>query len=178
MRYPQHPNPPIYRTHPRTLTSLLYDGLVHVVRTYVSQIERKDNHEGVAKLKRSELMLRSPPKPSPHPCGHQSMKFSTAFLASCMVAARSVRAFTLQSSRLVYSRAFIPKRRTMTTTTALNANVLKLTSPSDLLSDVDIFIFDCDGVIWRVRAVISLLAIQWPVLIRREILLLLYRAIP
>lgn len=42
--------------------------------------------------------------------------------------------------------------RTFTaTTTALNANVLKLTEPAkDLLPGVDVFIFDCDGVIWRV----------------------------
>lgn len=38
-----------------------------------------------------------------------------------------------------------------TTTTMLRANVLKLSQPSkDLLSGVDVFIFDCDGVIWRV----------------------------
>jgi hypothetical protein len=37
------------------------------------------------------------------------------------------------------------------TSTVLNANVLKLTEPdSQLLSNVDVFIFDCDGVIWRV----------------------------
>ena len=36
-------------------------------------------------------------------------------------------------------------------TTKLNANVLKLTEPkSQLLDQVDVFIFDCDGVIWRV----------------------------
>ena len=38
-----------------------------------------------------------------------------------------------------------------TTTTALNANVLRLSDPQrELLDNVDIFIFDCDGVIWRV----------------------------
>ena len=38
--------------------------------------------------------------------------------------------------------------RSFGTTTALRANVLKLTEPSkDLLSSVDVFIFDCDGVI-------------------------------
>ena len=38
-----------------------------------------------------------------------------------------------------------------TTTTALNANVLRLSDPQrELLENVDIFIFDCDGVIWRV----------------------------
>ena len=29
------------------------------------------------------------------------------------------------------------------------ANAPKLTTPSDLLDDVDVFIFDCDGVIWK-----------------------------
>jgi hypothetical protein len=41
-------------------------------------------------------------------------------------------------------------------TTALGANVLKLTQPAkDLLPEVDVFIFDCDGVIWRVRSIIG-----------------------
>ena len=32
------------------------------------------------------------------------------------------------------------------------ANVLKLTEPqTQLLNEVDVLIFDCDGVIWRVR---------------------------
>ena len=42
-------------------------------------------------------------------------------------------------------------RRSFMSTTRLNANVLKLTEPkSQLLDQVDVFIFDCDGVIWRV----------------------------
>jgi len=37
------------------------------------------------------------------------------------------------------------------------ANVLKLSEPqSQLLDQVDVFIFDCDGVIWRVRFVFCL----------------------
>lgn len=41
--------------------------------------------------------------------------------------------------------------KTFSSTTALQANVLKLTEPAkDLLPGVDVFIFDCDGVIWRV----------------------------
>lgn len=41
-------------------------------------------------------------------------------------------------------------------TTALKANVLKLTEPAkDLLPGVDVFIFDCDGVIWRVSVVLD-----------------------
>jgi hypothetical protein len=47
---------------------------------------------------------------------------------------------------------------TATTTTTLSmANVLKLSDPqSELLDQVDVFIFDCDGVIWRVRVVVWL----------------------
>ena len=48
-------------------------------------------------------------------------------------ASASTRAFTLSSSPLQM------------------ANVLKLSDPqTQLLDEVDVFIFDCDGVIWRV----------------------------
>lgn len=47
-----------------------------------------------------------------------------------------------------YTRAF-----TSSTASHHMANVLKLSDPqSELLDEVDVFIFDCDGVIWRVRA--------------------------
>jgi uncharacterized protein YbbC (DUF1343 family) len=42
--------------------------------------------------------------------------------------------------------------------TALKANVMKLTQPArDLLPDVDVFIFDCDGVIWRVSYALEMI---------------------
>lgn len=42
--------------------------------------------------------------------------------------------------------------RALSTTTAMRANVSKLSEPaSQLLDKTDVFIFDCDGVIWRVR---------------------------
>jgi hypothetical protein len=42
-----------------------------------------------------------------------------------------------------------------TATTSLRANVLKLTDPEQqLLKNIDVFIFDCDGVIWRVRELV------------------------
>lgn len=48
-------------------------------------------------------------------------------------------------------RQQVAKRAFTSTTTRLNANVLKLSEPkSQLLDEVDVFIFDCDGVIWRV----------------------------
>jgi hypothetical protein len=44
------------------------------------------------------------------------------------------------------------KRAFTSSATRLHANVPKLSEPkSQLLDDVDVFIFDCDGVIWRVR---------------------------
>jgi hypothetical protein len=45
------------------------------------------------------------------------------------------------------TRAFIPRFSTMQM-----AKVNRLTDPqTQLLDQVDVFIFDCDGVIWRVR---------------------------
>lgn len=44
------------------------------------------------------------------------------------------------------------QRSAFSSTTVLRANVLRLSDPqSELLEKVDVFIFDCDGVIWRVR---------------------------
>lgn len=51
-------------------------------------------------------------------------------------------------------RQQVSRRAFSSSSTKLNANVLKLTEPkSQLLDDVDVFIFDCDGVIWRVSIV-------------------------
>ena len=48
-------------------------------------------------------------------------------------------------------RQHAAKRAFTSSATRLNANVLKLSEPqSQLLDEVDVFIFDCDGVIWRV----------------------------
>ena len=49
--------------------------------------------------------------------------------------------------------------RAFTSSTPLHmANVPKLSDPqSELLDKVDVFIFDCDGVIWRVRMIYDLL---------------------
>jgi 4-nitrophenyl phosphatase/phosphoglycolate phosphatase len=72
-------------------------------------------------------------------------------------------AVTTLFSSLTSAAAFAPARSAFlrstpsTTTTRsfgssvkLNANVLKLSDPtSELLDNVDVFIFDCDGVIWR-----------------------------
>lgn len=74
--------------------------------------------------------------------------------------ATSVRAFSPAASsavtRSTASKYFSSSSSSrMLSSTKLNANVLKLTEPSkDLLPDVDVFIFDCDGVIWRGDSVI------------------------
>lgn len=70
---------------------------------------------------------------------HTIMKFASSVFASLVVGG---------------ARAFAPRpalRTFSTTRTALHANVLKLSDPQkELLDKVDVFIFDCDGVIWRV----------------------------
>ena len=71
-----------------------------------------------------------------------------ASLALFGVASRGVAAFSagsqLRSKASLASRSFTTKPLQM-------ANVLKLTDPqTQLLDQVDVFIFDCDGVIWRV----------------------------
>jgi uncharacterized protein YbbC (DUF1343 family) len=48
-------------------------------------------------------------------------------------------------------RSFVPSKRAFSS--ALYANVLKLSDPAkELLDKTDVFIFDCDGVIWRVSS--------------------------
>ena len=65
---------------------------------------------------------------------------------------------TMFASLLANASAFgvrqqIARRASSSSSTCLGmANVLKLSEPqSQLLDEVDVFIFDCDGVIWRVR---------------------------
>mmetsp|Transcript_20508 Transcript_20508/g.29357 ORF Transcript_20508/g.29357 Transcript_20508/m.29357 type:complete len:362 (+) Transcript_20508:95-1180(+) len=84
---------------------------------------------------------------------------------SAALMATSARAFTssspaasslLRSSSAATSNLLSCRTTSFSTTTSLHANVLKLTEPSkDLLPDVDVFIFDCDGVIWRGDSVID-----------------------
>lgn len=95
---------------------------------------------------------------------HQhSHHLAEAFITSSSHPAMFITKTALTLSLGCTARAFTPAARAFSpltttsrafgSTTALNANVLKLTQPSkDLLSGVDVFIFDCDGVIWRVSA--------------------------
>lgn len=95
------------------------------------------------------------------------MRVSRSVLASVALLARSSTAFfaphritssSSSSTNLAFasSRTAVWGRRqtyySKTTTSSLHAKVVKLSDPqTQLLQDVDIFIFDCDGVIWRVR---------------------------
>jgi hypothetical protein len=75
------------------------------------------------------------------------MKFATtATMFSSLVASAS--AFGVR-----HRHTMIGKRAFVSATKPLRmANVLKLSDPqTQLLDKVDVFIFDCDGVIWRVR---------------------------
>jgi hypothetical protein len=100
------------------------------------------------------------------------MNLSTAarrlLLASPLFAAsRNVAAFSSRKYLPSAVSAFGGHRalKTTTTTRAFTsstplhmANVQKLIDPqSELLDTVDVFIFDCDGVIWRVRMIYDLL---------------------
>lgn len=72
------------------------------------------------------------------------MKFLSVAVTS-LLATRAV-AFGVQPT--AFARSGIARH----ISTALKANVLKLTEPDKFLDGIDVFIFDCDGVIWRVRA--------------------------
>jgi len=81
-------------------------------------------------------------------------------LTSPLFVSTNVAAFSNRSSRRLPSAVFggrvdrVMMTRAFTSSTASHhmANVLRLSDPqSELLDEVDVFIFDCDGVIWRVR---------------------------
>jgi len=85
------------------------------------------------------------------------MIFKSSLLATILASATSVSGFSSRATARTVAPAFISSATTTPTTTsrtfrstALQANVGKLTNPQEnLLDKVDVFIFDCDGVIWR-----------------------------
>ncbi len=82
------------------------------------------------------------------------MKFGR-FAISSLLAVPTASAFTPATRHGVtkhrVSKGFAGIRSATLKSTALQANVLKLSDPeSQLLDNIDVFIFDCDGVIWRV----------------------------
>jgi hypothetical protein len=76
------------------------------------------------------------------------MKFAaTAAMFASIAASASAFGVRQQVARRAFTSATKPLGM---------ANVLKLSDPqSQLLDQVDVFIFDCDGVIWRVSTIIS-----------------------
>jgi hypothetical protein len=84
------------------------------------------------------------------------MRIATAAASAFASMAYTASAFGVRSSSLHNNVATSAKRAAFfTSSTRLNANVLKLSDPqSQLLDQVDVFIFDCDGVIWRVSILI------------------------
>ena len=74
------------------------------------------------------------------------MKFARSLVSSSLLLA-GARAFAPRAS---VRSSTASSNHFHTSTTHLHANVLKLSDPpTQLLDQVDIFIFDCDGVIWR-----------------------------
>jgi len=86
------------------------------------------------------------------------MRWTKAALTT-LIAARPVAAFTF-SSRLpatfVSKPSYIRLPYSTSSSSLQMANVPRLTEPaSELVDNVDVFIFDCDGVIWRGDSVIE-----------------------
>lgn len=86
------------------------------------------------------------------------MRINVSMLSAFIASLPSVAAFsTPRIASLTRARApaFVSSnaRRSFRSSGNLQmANVMRLSDPQeDLLNDVDVFIFDCDGVIWRVR---------------------------
>lgn len=80
-----------------------------------------------------------------------SLRFGAAFMPA---GRSSVIARQLATIRPLANSAAAPRARHLTTAMAAGAStaapsVKPLSTPADLLNDVDVFIFDCDGVIWR-----------------------------
>ena len=76
--------------------------------------------------------------------------FAPAASAGHRLAAGSVRSAAVAAPAAAAAAA--ARRSYAASATSLQmANVLKLSNPmEEMLNDVDVFIFDCDGVIWRV----------------------------
>ena len=80
---------------------------------------------------------------------------ASAFAPAASAGRHLAAAASMRSSAAVAASAatsVAPRRSYAASATSLQmANVLKLSNPmEEMLNDVDVFIFDCDGVIWRV----------------------------
>ena len=63
------------------------------------------------------------------------------------------RAFAFGVRQTAFARAGMIRHAS--SPTSMKANVLKLSEPEKFLHGIDVFIFDCDGVIWRVSTSIT-----------------------
>lgn len=82
------------------------------------------------------------------------MKFAASTLMfTCLLSRTAAFGVVRPSIGAASASGSLSARRAFTfATKPLLANVLKLSEPQgQLLDQVDTFIFDCDGVIWRVR---------------------------
>ena len=98
------------------------------------------------------------------------MNIAKSALALALSAYPTARAFSPTITRAAVSSARVSSsttqqlrnnimsaNRSSSSSTSLKANVLKLSEPAkDLLPGVDVFIFDCDGVIWRVSNIVKI----------------------
>lgn len=78
---------------------------------------------------------------------------STSAFAPAAAAGRHLAAAASMRSpsAAIAAPAAAPRSYATSATSLQMANVLKLSNPmEEMLNDVDVFIFDCDGVIWRV----------------------------
>ena len=84
---------------------------------------------------------------------------ASAFAPAASAGRHLAAAASMRSSAVAASAATnIASRRSYaaSATSLQMANVLKLSNPmEEMLNDVDVFIFDCDGVIWRVSQIES-----------------------
>ena len=79
------------------------------------------------------------------------MRLSRSVLSSLALMVGGARAF---APRTTTAPVFGVTPSSRFSSSQLQANVLKLSDPQrELLDKVDVFIFDCDGVIWRVRII-------------------------
>jgi hypothetical protein len=77
--------------------------------------------------------------------------FAPAASAGHRLAAGSVRSAAVAAPAAAAAAAAARRSYAASATSLQMANVLKLSNPmEEMLNDVDVFIFDCDGVIWRV----------------------------
>jgi hypothetical protein len=81
------------------------------------------------------------------------MQFASSAATALIVSSYATQALAFGIRRVPAIGGTVSFGRRAMSTPLRMANVLKLSDPQpQLLDQVDVFIFDCDGVIWRVRS--------------------------